>query len=222
MARGDARGTLCRRCTPSPLARYPFSPLTFNTFPGERAGARARAPRPCQSQASAPQILQNTDINRLITRMALGIDIYNARESTRRARAARGGGTRVTAAGESAGKGKRKRVWVRWKFGDMPGSPTTTLMLLLRSAHSRHGPAGASRRSANVSDDVADIANCKNYHRETSPAASTPDFLNCVKARMFSPAFSFSPPPSASPPPLYLPSLLSRALSLSNSIPSWQ
>lgn len=29
----------------------------------------------------------------------------------------------------------------------------------------------------NVSDDVADIANCKNYHRRTSPAVSAPDFL---------------------------------------------
>jgi len=43
------------------LSRYPFSPLTFNAFP-------ARERHPCQSQASAPQILQNTDINRLITR----------------------------------------------------------------------------------------------------------------------------------------------------------
>lgn len=32
-------------------------------------------------------------------------------------------------------------------------------------------------RSANVLDDVADIANCKNYQRETPLAVSTPDFL---------------------------------------------
>jgi len=69
LAHGDARGALCqRRAHHRYLTRYPFSPLTFNAFP-------KRARTPCQSQASPPQILQNTDINRLITRMALSVDI---------------------------------------------------------------------------------------------------------------------------------------------------
>lgn len=48
-------------------------------------------------------------------------------------------------------------------------APTT-----LRSAHSR---TSRSLGRPNVSDDVADIANCKNYHHGTSPTVSAPYFL---------------------------------------------
>lgn len=46
----------------------PTQQASLSAFP------RQRSPR--HSQAVAPQILQNTDINRLITRLALGVDIY--------------------------------------------------------------------------------------------------------------------------------------------------
>lgn len=136
--------------------RYPFSPLTFNAFP-ERD---RRAPR-CQSQALAPQILQNTDINRLITRMALGVDIYNAGVD--------GGQVEEQSTRDTAkGKGKEKEGGSAGNLAIRQAAPTT-----LPSAHSRASRCIASVASLgrpNVSDDVADIANCKNYHHGTSPA----------------------------------------------------
>lgn len=133
--------------------RYPFSPLTFNAFP-ERDWRASR----CQSQALAPQILQNTDINRLITRMALGVDIYNAGVDGGQVEEQ---STRDTAKGKGKGKEKERVGQLEiWRYA--------------RRHRRRYqvrtpAPAGASRRP-NVSDDVADIANYKNYHHGTSPA----------------------------------------------------
>lgn len=62
-------------------------------------------------------------------------------------------------------------VGSRWKFGDTPGASTT-----LQSAHASRCIASFGR--PNVSDDVTDIANCKNYHRGTSPAVSRTGLFN--------------------------------------------
>lgn len=81
----------------------------------------------CQSQALAPQILQNTDINRLITRMALGVDIYNAGVDGGQVEEQ---STRDTAKGK--GKGKEKEGGSAGNLAIRQAAPTT-----LPSAHSR-------------------------------------------------------------------------------------
>lgn len=128
---------------------------------------------PCHSQASLPQILQNTDINRLITRVG-SERRYIQCGSRRRQGVRKGAGKR-----EEKGKG-RGTVGSRWKFGDTPGASTT-----LQSAHASRCIASFGR--PNVSDDVTDITNCKNYHRGTSPAVSRTGLFNpCA-----SPGFEF-------------------------------
>lgn len=63
--------------------------------------------------------------------------------------------------------------------------------LAIRQAHRRRckvrTPAGASFGRPNVSDDATDIANCKNYHRGTSPAVSRTGLFNPCP----SPGFEF-------------------------------
>lgn len=94
-----------------------------------------------------------------------------------------GGGRR-----ECTGKGKRERILPRWKFGDTPSARSRATLakrvVALSRCHSRCSRASFGR--PNVSDDVADIANCKNHHRENTarpsvhpPARDTlaPDFL---------------------------------------------
>lgn len=125
MAHGDARGALCRR-----FPRYPFSPLTFNAFP-ERDWSAPSLP---VASLAATNFAKHRDINRLITRMALGVDIYTMRESTA------GRWSRVRGCGK---REREKRGWVSWKFGDTPGVPTTRRYQVRTPA-----PAGASRRSA--------------------------------------------------------------------------
>lgn len=93
----------------------------------------------------------------------------------------------MAAAGEGAGKGKRKRVGPVeiWRCASLTDDDAAAAAKCART-RAPDQPVHRARRSANVSDDVADIANCKNYHRETSPAAS--DFLTRAKP---SPALEF-------------------------------
>lgn len=95
--------------------------------------------------------------------LALSVDIYNAGVN----------GGQVGRQGDESerARGKRKGVGSRWKFGDTPGASTT-----LQSAHASRCIASFGR--PNVSDDVTDIANCKNYHRGTSPAVSRAGLFN--------------------------------------------
>lgn len=82
----------------------PTQRASLSAFP------RQRSPR--HSQAVAPQILQNTDINRLITRLALGVDIYAWKKAGARAEE-----------GEWGGKGERETEigagWRRWRGGNL-------------------------------------------------------------------------------------------------------
>lgn len=168
MARGDARGTLCRRCTPSPLARYPFSPLTFNTFPGERAsrqaGRRGRARTPTVPVAS----LGSTNFAKHRYKSfdnAHGPGHRYIQRGSRRQERRRGG------RGAGEGWGGPLRVRVRRKREEKEGGSGGNLAI--RQIHRRRRrrcevrapapdqPVHRARRSANVSDDVADIANCK-------------------------------------------------------------
>jgi len=91
--------------------------------------------------------------------------MYTTRGSRRQAGGA--GWTR------DAGKGKEKEGGSAGNLAIRQAATTT-----LRSAHSRASRCIASLGRPNVSDDVADIANCKNYHHGTSPAVSSaPYFL---------------------------------------------
>lgn len=87
--------------------------------------------------------------------------------------------TRDTAKGKGKGKGKEGVGQLEiWRYA--------------RRHRRRYqvrtpAPAGAPRRP-NVSDDVADIANYKNYHRGTSPA---PYFLTSANPRASRPGFEF-------------------------------
>lgn len=148
---------------------------------------------PCQSQASAPQILQNTDINRLITRararMALGVDIYTYIYNTgsRRLARCRGVAQREDARKGCTGKGKRTGAG---SAGNLATCQACTrrrrrlqsALALARAFIRCHSRCIASLGRPNVSDDVADIANCKNYHggniaRSSARDTRTPGFL---------------------------------------------
>lgn len=81
----------------------PTQQASLSAFP------RQRSPR--HSQAVAPQILQNTDINRLITRLALGVDIYAWKKAGARVEEGDGGkGERETEIGVG---------WRRWRGGNL-------------------------------------------------------------------------------------------------------
>lgn len=110
----------------------PTQRASLSAFP------RQRSPR--HSQAVAPQILQNTDINRLITRLALGVDIYAWKKA----------GARAEEGGWEGRKGNRDRSGMeevaRWKFGETP-------------TRSRFEGEYKQR----LTTRRADIVNCKNY-----------------------------------------------------------
>lgn len=106
----------------------PTQQASLSAFP------RQRSPR--HSQAVAPQILQNTDINRLITRLALGVDIYAWKKA----------GARAEEGDEGRGERSGMEEVARWKFGE---TPTRSRF------EGEYKQRSTTRR--------ADIVNCKNY-----------------------------------------------------------
>lgn len=117
MARGDARGALCRRRAAPRCAhhrrfpRYPFSPLTFNAFPERDWRA---PPVPVASLGStnfAKHRYKSFDNAHGPGRR------YIQRGSRRRA----GGGAEYEGYGKREREREGERGWVSWKFGDTPG-----------------------------------------------------------------------------------------------------